>query len=565
MTGVFAYIKLILRRDRVSLPVWIFAIVGTMVSLPLTMHATVGSPRDLAAIAAQLSGGSSVLNFVTGPFELTNGSPALGGITLVKTQVFAAVLIAFFAGMFVLRHTRKNEEIGAAELILSEKVSRFAPLTATLIVAFSAISLMTILSALGIFATINGASGGWGAGAPSVWDGAWLFSFAIGGVGVAFAAIAAVVAQLTETTSSANGLLGGIIGVAFLLRGLGDVGATEISGVKTASAWSYFSPFGWAEMTHSLTVARWWPLGIFVIFAIFVGAISYFLLTKRDLGAGILPTKKGHARANFALKFPLGLTLKLQKNIFLGWAITTLAFATIIGSMAPELNKIYAESSAMKTMMGALAGTDPSALAVKSTLFAMIVYLAFMAVAFALQSLGKLRAEESSGHLENLLATKISRFSWLLGHVVCAFFGGAILLFLAGFSIAATADFSGVKPALDAWNYGVSALAFLPLIVAAVGIYVALFGVFPRISSAISWAIFGVTVAISMFGAIFATAWHAFAFLKNFSPTLPFAHIATGNASRGDWLAFWLTIACSLVLFAVGLLFWRRRNLASDN
>lgn len=558
MTGVFAYIKLILRRDRVSLPVWIFAIVGTMVSLPLTMHATVGSPRDLAAIAAQLSGGSSVLNFVTGPFELTNGSPALGGITLVKTQVFAAVLIAFFAGMFVLRHTRKNEEIGAAELILSEKVSRFAPLSATLIVAFSAISLMTILSALGIFATINGVDGGWGAGAPSVWNGAWLFSLSIGGVGVAFAAIAAVVAQLTETTSSANGLWGGLVGVAFFLRGIGDVAGID-------SAWSYFSPFGWAKMTHSLTSARWWPLGIFAIFAIGVSAISYLLLTKRDLCAGILPAKKGRARARFALKIPLGLTLKLQKNIFFGWAVTTLAFAVIIGSMAEQLNKIYASSAAMKSMMGALSGTDPSALAVKSTLFAMIVYLAFMAVAFALQSLGKLRSEESSGRLENLLATKISRISWVLGHVACAFFGGAILLFLTGFLIAATANFSGVKPALDALDYGISALAILPLIVAAVGIYVALFGIFPRISGAISWELFGVMVAISMFGAIFAAAWRAFAFLKDFSPTLPFAHIATGNATRGDWLAFWLTIAFSLALFAAGMVFWRRRNLANDN
>ncbi len=566
MAGVWQYIKLILRRDRVKLPVWIAIILLFTISLPLAMRATTGSATELATLQSQFSSGNAVLNLITGPLETINGQLGLGGITMVKALVFMMILIAFFATLFVIRHTRQNEEIGAQELILSEKVSRFAPLTATLMVAFSAIALTTILSALGIFATINGTSGGWGGGAPSVWEGAWLFSLAIGGVGFAFAGIAAVVAQLTETSSTANGILGGIIGVAFLLRGVGDVFITDVAGVPTAAAWSWFSPFGWAQMTHSLTFARWWPLMIFAIFTFAAVAIAYVLLSRRDLGAGLLPARKGRARANKLLKSPFGLTWKLQRAMFLGWLFGTVAMSVVIGAMAQQINHIYSASVAMREMVGSLGGANNSgSLILKTTLLGLLTYMVFMAVAFTIQSLGKLRAEESSGHLENLLATRISRWSWALKHIFAAFAGSAMILVPAGLSIAVAANISGVHPALDIWEFTRAALTHLPLVLAAIGIYVFFYGVAPRFAGAITWACYTVTIAVAMFGSLFAALFHWLDWVDQLSPVLLFSRIAASDATSGDWLAFWLTIVGALILFAIGLFFWRRRNLASDN
>ena len=66
----------------------------------------------------------------------------------------------------------------------------------------------------------------------------------IAAVGCVFAAVGAVVAQLTTGAGSARGIVITVLGVAFLLRGIGDVSAQS----GGALGWiSWLSPIGWAS------------------------------------------------------------------------------------------------------------------------------------------------------------------------------------------------------------------------------------------------------------------------------------------------------------------------------
>ena len=75
---------------------------------------------------------------------------------------------------------------------------------------------------------------------------------AAAGVGVVFAAIAAVGAQVFSTARAANAVAAAALGVAFVLRAAGDVtGTVTHGGVVVESRWiSWLSPYGWGQQVR---------------------------------------------------------------------------------------------------------------------------------------------------------------------------------------------------------------------------------------------------------------------------------------------------------------------------
>ena len=68
--------------------------------------------------------------------------------------------------------------------------------------------------------------------------------------GLVFAGVAAVTVQLTEYARPANGIAFAVLGVAFLLRAIGDT-ASGLSWL------SWLSPIGWAERFRPFAGERW--------------------------------------------------------------------------------------------------------------------------------------------------------------------------------------------------------------------------------------------------------------------------------------------------------------------
>src|SRR5207253_956502 len=88
-----------------------------------------------------------------------------------------------------------------------------------------------------------------GAGLPAA--GSFAFGLAWASVGIAFAAVAAVTAQITRSARAAIAMAVSVLGVTYVLRAVGDT-----AGDRGAGWLRWLSPVGWG-WPGACTGARW--------------------------------------------------------------------------------------------------------------------------------------------------------------------------------------------------------------------------------------------------------------------------------------------------------------------
>src|SRR5699024_5651698 len=157
------------------------------------------------------------------------------------------------------------------------------------------------------------------------------FAVSVGAVGLSFAGIGAITAQLSEFSRGAAGMAGVVLGAAFVVRMGGDM--VEVGG----SALSWFSPLAWAQQSAPFVYDRWWvlvlPLAVFVVTA----AVGYNLLARRDLGASLIAVRPGRSRARPVLGTPAGLAFRLQRGSIVGWGVALLLAGIVDGAFAQSM------------------------------------------------------------------------------------------------------------------------------------------------------------------------------------------------------------------------------------
>lgn len=205
MRGTGILTLLALRRDRIMIPAWVLPLALMVASTAAAFGKLYDTGAKRAAVASSATGNGS-LRALYGPVFDTG----TGGLTAWRTLAFGAALAGLMALLLVVRHTREEEEAGRLELIGAGAVGRRAPLTAALTTAFGASLLLGLLVTLALL----------GQGAA----GALALGPAFAGAGCAFAAVAAVTAQLTESARTAKGMAGAVLALAFLLRATGTPG-----------------------------------------------------------------------------------------------------------------------------------------------------------------------------------------------------------------------------------------------------------------------------------------------------------------------------------------------------
>ena len=536
MTGTWNLIKLILRRDRVKLPVWILSLVGILLWMIPILKDTYAAPETLATLHQQFSMVPAGL-FLTGPMDGAN----FGSLFTLETVLWWGIMIAFMNTLFVIRHTRQNEEMGAAELIFSGLVHRGAGLAAALIVAFVMNLVMAVLMGAGMCLLFDG----WGNGSVM------LYAVAMGIFGFVWACIAAILAQLFESARTANAVAAILVGMAFLLRGVGDfLGQVGANGTVAAAWPSWLSPFGWSQATRSLTFPDWSPLLVPLIFVAVVIPLAFFCLGKRDVGSGLLPARAGRARAGRFRRTRLGLTWYLQKNVFIGWTAGALALVAVVGALVPQMSKVYNSSPELAQMIAAMGGDGAM---IPTFLSAMLMITVLMILAYAIHALSRARVEESSGRLENLLATRFSRWRWLGLHLAVVLVGAAIMLAISGFVMALCVNTLS-NWSVDIGEYVLGALSYWPLVALLAGLYVGLFGVLPRLGGAVLWIFFGFIAFMSWLGPLLKIdQW-----VMNLSPL---THMAAAPSETIRITPLIIMLVVSVALGTFGFITWRRRNL----
>ncbi|MER7888691.1 anibiotic ABC transporter [Micromonospora sp. NPDC094482] len=538
-TGTTRLARLALRRDRVQLPVWILstAALGAFASSAIdTQYPTEADRLAVLRVAVDTPG---LLMFRAAPTGTSDGQMTVFGIL-----AFLALMAGFMSTLAVVRHTRQNEETGRAEMIGATAVGRHASLTAALIVVVGANVALATLIGLTFAGNGEPVAGSFAAGAG------------VGAAGIAFAAIAAVVAQLTQGARAANGIAAAAVGTGYLIRGLADAfGEVRPDGYTMSSAWpSWLSPIGWTMQIRPFAGDRWWVLALPLALLGIMTTAAFALTARRDVGMGLLPDRPGPARASTALLSPLGLAWRLQRGTVLGWAVTIAAFGLLVGSIANAVKDQLAANENVAGRLDDLAGGGGHEV-MDAFFAAMMATIGVLVAGFLVQALLRARAEEASGRAEAVLATATGRLTWLGSHVVIATAGAVGMLGLAAASIglvygASVDDLGGQTGHLAGTAY-----LQLPAVLTLAGLAVALFGLVPRISVGLTWFGFALTFVLGPYGSLFGVP-------EAVREISPFSHIP---AAPADATAAPIVVmsAVALALGGAGLILFRRRNLAS--
>lgn len=470
VTGTAHLVRLVLRRDRIRLPVWILGITAVTAASANAIRSLYETPEEIAGYAATVEASAAT--------RLMNGRPAaldsLDGITVYESSTVAVLAVALMSVFLVVRHTRAEEETGRAELLRSTVLGRHAATAAAFSVAAVASALVGLLDAAVLVA--NGAAA----------EGSLLHGASLACLGLLGAAVAAVAAQVTPSARGALGIAGGLVGAAYVVRGLGDVSDTALTWV---------SPFGWAQGTRPYADDRWWLLVPLLVLAALLAGAAVTLAAHRDFGAGLLQARAGRPRARPSLTTGWGLAFRTQRGLLLGWTAGITATAALFGSTGREVVDMVADNPDLAAVFEA-----DGAGSVLDGYFAFVLsFLAVVSAAFAVSSVLRLKGEEDAGRAEAVLATGLSRTRWALGGLAVTLAGSLLILLCAGLGLGITHalvadDGSAVRVLLG------GALAQAPGILALAGCTVLALGWLPRWSGVVGWGVFAFALLQSYLG-----------------------------------------------------------------
>lgn len=464
-----------LRRDRVRIPVWAVSMAGLIGYFGVVIPVAYPDQAALQTRAAIMKDPAGAM--MTGPgYGLDNYT--LG--TMVANEILGmlAVAAALMSIFLVIRHTRAEEETGRTELIRANIVGRHAPLTAGLIAL--AIANVAVAALVALALAGNGL-----AAMDSL-----AVAAGVGLVGLTFGSVAAVTAQLSEHARTASGMAAAVLGLAYMLRGIGD--AQELGG----SALSWLSPIGWAQQTRAFADLRWWPLLLCLALTTVLLVVAYLLADRRDVGAGLVAARSGRANATAALVHPAGLTLRMERGSIIGWAVGLFVFAALTGSMGQGIVDSFEAQPQLAQVFGSVGGGD----VLRTTLAAFLAFFAMAVAVYAVISVNRLRREETEGRTGAVLATNVSRPHWLLSSLAVTTLGCTLLLLISGFGLGAGAGASIGEPSL-AWDFTAAALAYLPVVLCFAGLAVLAYGLL-RLGGWWVWLLLVGSILIGLYGPI---------------------------------------------------------------
>ncbi|VXB58605.1 ABC transporter permease [Aeromicrobium sp. 9AM] len=523
LTGALTVLRFHLRRDRMMLFWWIAGDVLLYYSQAVSTDGLYTTQAELDKAAAGMEGNAAFIA-MAGPARALN---TVGGQVAWQAAAFGAIVAALMSMFLVGRHTRAEEESGRDELVRAAAIGRHAPLAATAL-------LVTIANVL-LGALISGSLIAYGLPAA----GSVALGLAAGLTGLVFGGVALVAAQLVESTRAAYGITGAVIGVAYALRAVGDVGN---------GALSWLSPIGWGQYLRPYADEQWWPVLLSVAAIALLGFAAVALFDRRDIGSGVWPARPGPARGSLGSAW--ALSWRLQRGSVIGWTAGMLLGGIAYGSIGDDVGDLLGDSNFSKDVFASAGGSI-----VDSFYATAAVMLALIGAGFAIASVQRLRGEEASGFAEGLLATALPRWRWAVAHLVVTVVGTIAVVLAAGLGMGTgfalvTGDGSAVLRLLRA-----TVPYVVPVLLLAALTWLA-YGIRSR-WAAIGWLALGFCFVVMMFGAVLQLPdW-----LMDVSP---FRHLAQMPAEDFDVVPVIVLLAITAAVGALGMVCLRRRDVVSN-
>lgn len=328
-----------------------------------------------------------------------------------------------------------------------------------------------------------------------------------------------------------------MLAVFYLVRAVADVNAPDTK----VTALSWFSPIGWGQNMRPFSQDTWWPFLALLVFAAACCALALRVESRRDLGLGLLPDRRGPGHATALLASPIGLALRLQRATLVSWLLGAVVAGLFFGSVAKAMTSVLDPSNPYAQAF--LGGTQNMLNGIMGTF---VLFNAMLAGAYALQSLSGARAEESEGRLESQLAGSLARTRWLAAHIAVAAAGSAVMLLMGGWLTGISSNGAATGSALAGASF-----AYWPAVLLMMGVLLFLHGFLPRLSVSLSWAVYGVSVLVAMFGPLFSLSEGAI-------KMTPFGAVPRLPAESFALLPLAVLTLLAVVLGALGI--WRFRN-----
>src|SRR5690554_473792 len=523
--GTGKLLQLYLRRDRIVLPIWVL--------LPLMLLAGqmsfVRAMPDWRVFIEELSA-SPLTSALLGPIVPLS----IEGAIMWRGLLQASIAVMLGAALTVIRHTRTEEAAGRNELILGRPIGRYANLTAAFILSCGGSLLAGLLTTVFLIGNAFAGSGSLLAG---------LTLAASGGI---FAGIGGLGAQIFAHSGNARGGVFGAYGLTMLAMVLNNLGGSS-------TGWVWLAPEAWFRITVPFGENHAWPLLVFIVLTALPVMVSYMLLVRRDLDAGLVRPKKGAAHASPRFNSPPALAWRQHKGSILVWVIGMAFLGGSMGALTPNIaetvSPMLAEMNAWGAAMAKL-GNQEGFVAV----FIYILGLMGGLSVFGITTVQSLRREEKERYTEMVLSRPVSRWKWMGSYLGVAFAGSVLILLALGLA-------SGLGWSVAAGEFrhfprvlGMS-LSKIPPVWTIIGIAALLYGWLPRIASALNWFILGVFIFIEMLWEVGIVGWSA----MQWTP-FAYAHssIPIHELSMGPLIVL-TGIAAALI--GLGFIGFRRRSI----
>jgi len=460
--------------------VWVLGITGLLTASGLAITREFGNEQERAAVVA-LAAGNPAFLFLRG---LPDGTGA-GALTFFQTFSFLAVLIGLMNVFLITRHTRAEEDSDRSELLHATPISRTSTLWSALAIAVGAnLTAAVLVASAGLLLGLNPV-------------GAILTGAALGSVGLAFAGVAALCAQIMPTSRGANGLGAAVLGAAYLVRGVGDALGTATDTTHVDASWvSLLSPIGWAQSTRPFSDANGVPLFVPVLVGLATAAAAVLVRRHRDLGASLIAQRLG--RPIWPSATPWRLAIRTQRSTTIGWSIGALILGLLAGALSPFVLEAVGANDELAALIRRLA---PQLDVDTGELFAIALLgiSATLAAAAGVQAMLRLRVDEAEGRAELVLSGRLSRIG-LLGRQLAVAAASTIVVAIIG-GLAAGLGFilAGEGPDRIGTSLATAAV-HLPAAMIFIALTALAFAFTPQLTAAIGWGLLVIGLVVGQLG-----------------------------------------------------------------
>jgi len=550
--------RFMLRRERVTSTVWIVMLVAILVGLVPGMYIAL-DPYARAELISVFENPAMIA--MVGPAYST-GHPTFGALYFNVMYVFTALTVGIMNIFLVVRHTRADEEKGRYEVLRSLPLGRLANINAAMLTAVIVNTVLAVTMGLAMYL------GGMVGDAGICFNGSMLWGVGLAATGLVFAALTALLCQLSAITRSVMAYSFVALIIIYLVRAVGDMN-------PDLEVIALISPLGLVLRTQAYIQNNWWPIFILLGIAGVVAVCAYYLNSFRDIDQGMIPARPGKAYGGTLLKSAPGLTFRLQRFVVIMVVVGMFLLGASYGSILGDIESFVASNEMYQTLIlsPVMDISQLEGLPVEDAVQLMNQVLAhagftvaemfsgFIGGMMALMGLAalivfvlKAKSEEKDIRTELVLAASVSRYKYLASFVVIAMVSAILIQLAVGLGLYGVAV--TMLPNPDDMSLGFvmqSVLVYVPALWVMIGVTVLLLGIAPRATGFV-WAYFGYAFFMDLIGNVGVfPSWMARTTPFGFIPQLPMEEI--------NWVVMTVMTVIALVLIAAGFFFYRQRDI----